>query len=799
MPALPRCGRMFGRRRGARGLSSISAHVTVWRNNKGRDINAARQMDMAELERVIRTGGVKRTKDELPLLKLASFGNVRTQKGSLRHDPNVLAVHGVEGDYDEERLPMESAAEMLAKHGVAAIFYESPSATKERHRWRVIVPMSIPMEGTTEQLKQQHAYWVGVLNALLGGVLSGESFTLSQSYYFGRVEGTPERELIRLDGKCLDELEEIPPPIIKETKVNGHAKPGEGHGANLEGIATGEHIYNTARNYAGRLIAKGLSAEESLDLLRGYLLGHKAAWQTDGEQQARWQEVWDKLPGMIQGAVGKDYAPAFCGDGASQQSEPWPTPADLWSAIAPTPALPRGLLPATLDAFAYGKPDTFCPAALGAAALATCSIAASDHVRLVINPTWRERFCVWIALHGPSSAAKSPTIAMALRPLIIEQSHAIEEFREALHRWKTAKKAAKESKAEFDDPEPVAVRYFTHSATIEALTELEQHTEHGVGLIHDELSALIAAMDGAYKEKSANERGHWLALYDGGMHLTDRILRGTTVVKNHSAAILGAITTDKLASLVNNTVADGLTSRMSLTGVPVLPPSDDLEAIPSEAYTAYERLVSRLVNCRPSATHEVTLPAEAREILGAAKRRWQAEGILYAERLPRYTERLGKLTGMAARVAVGFALIEAAESGPFASFDPPVRVSPEQMRRACEYVDYQARHDLAFYAAAAGQDISPAIAMTRRVGAWLLQLKRENFQLGDLTRGILEWRSLKSTDQLAALELLDHLGWIRPSHDAYFRGVQFVRGISSCSRPLPNSSGRRSGSGCWRA
>ncbi|MGH8258288.1 MAG: hypothetical protein ACREUG_01205, partial [Steroidobacteraceae bacterium] len=45
------------------------------------------------------------------------------------------------------------------------------------------------------------------------------------------------------------------------------------------------------------------------------------------------------------------------------------------------------------------------------------------------------------------------------------------------------------------------------------------------------------------------------------------------------------------------------------------------------------------------------------------------------------------------------------------------------------------------------------------------------------------WRSLKSTDQLAALELLDHLGWIHPSDALYFRGAQFVRGTTWTVNP----------------
>jgi hypothetical protein len=228
--------------------------------------------------------------------------------------------------------------------------------------------------------------------------------------------------------------------------------------------------------------------------------------------------------------------------------------------------------------------------------------------------------------------------------------------------------------------------------------------------------------------------------------------------------------------------ADGLMSRMSLTGVPVMPASSDLEAIDYHIYSDYAHLVARLINNRASRTHEVALADEARQALGEAKKQWQAEAALYADSMPRFSERLGKLPGLAARIAVGFATIDAAEcagvvgAGP-GEFDLPRTVTAQQMRRACLYTDYQAQHDLAFYQAAAGHDIAPAISMARRVAAWLLQLGKLSFQLGDITRGILEWRSLKSTEQLAVLELLDQLEWIRPDDDAYFRGTQFVRGV----------------------
>lgn len=466
----------------------------------------------------------------------------------------------------------------------------------------------------------------------------------------------------------------------------------------------------------------------------------------------------------------------------------WQVPGDLWGATLPTPPLPRGLLPRTIESFAFGKPEVFSPAALAAAALATCSIAASDYVRLVINPTWRECFRSWFGLHGPSSAAKTPTMNAALRPLQSQQTVRIEEHGQRLRAWERSKRTAD---AEEVDPRPACVRYISHNSTIEALTELARHTDHGIGLVHNELSALIAAMDGQYRDRSASERGHWLATYDGGPHLTDRIGRGEVVVKNFSVSVLGAITTDKLASILRGTIADGLMSRISLVEVPVLPPSEDLDSVPHEIYRAYESLVVRLLENRPSRSHDIELAPGAREVLGGAKRRWQEEASLQAERLPRYAERLGKLPGVAARMGLGFALIDAADlEDLFPSeqtadeFVLPPAVTPSQMHRACTYVDYLARHDLAFYAHAAGQEIAPSVGMARQVAAWILQHGRDSFQLGDITRGVLEWRSLKSVDQLAALELLDQLSWIRPDSDPWFRGISFVRGVTWTVNPI---------------
>lgn len=136
---------------------------------------------LRELARLI----PKRTaasKAELRWLKLATFGDIRTTKKSLRHNPNVLAINGVEGDYDGGRMSIGDAAKRLREAGVATLLYTSPSHRPDVPRWRVLCPTSRPLPpAEREQL-------IARVNGVLGGVLAGESFILSQSYYYGQAE-----------------------------------------------------------------------------------------------------------------------------------------------------------------------------------------------------------------------------------------------------------------------------------------------------------------------------------------------------------------------------------------------------------------------------------------------------------------------------------------------------------------------------------------------------------------------------------------------------------------------------------
>jgi hypothetical protein len=177
-----------------------------------------------ELAEHLANAGPFKRKADCPWIKLATFGAQRTGKDSLRHDSNVVQITGVEGDYDEEKITAEQAVEMLERAGIKAIVYTSPSngvlnppKSNGGPRWRVLAPLSAPHDPSARKAI------LARVNGALGGILSSESFTLSQSYYYGEVQGVKYQVFVTWndpeEGSFVDEMDELDNiAIYKEAK-----------------------------------------------------------------------------------------------------------------------------------------------------------------------------------------------------------------------------------------------------------------------------------------------------------------------------------------------------------------------------------------------------------------------------------------------------------------------------------------------------------------------------------------------------------------------------------------------------
>jgi hypothetical protein len=146
------------------------------------------------------------TKETLPMLKLGSFGDVRSENGSLRHTANLLSRSGVELDYDAEKIDPGTAAAVLEEHGIAAIIYTSPQHLLNSHgpRWRILAPFE--REHTAAESIRYIERIAGLFRTEDGTrtVLAAESWSASQAYFYGRIEDNPAHAVTTTEGRFID-------------------------------------------------------------------------------------------------------------------------------------------------------------------------------------------------------------------------------------------------------------------------------------------------------------------------------------------------------------------------------------------------------------------------------------------------------------------------------------------------------------------------------------------------------------------------------------------------------------------
>ncbi|MEY6431687.1 AAA family ATPase [Thioalkalicoccus limnaeus] len=309
--------------------------------------------DWAAICELIKSEPVRPSKDKCRLIKLATFGDARTDKGSLRHDANVIVVTGIEGDHDAGGMAPEAAIEVLERHHLRAMIYTTWSHTPGVPRWRVLVPLSRPVD-PDERLPLAEA-----LNGLLGGCLAPESGALSQSFYIGWPAGAERTTLVTFDdpdeGYCLDELD-----VWQQYRRPFGAKKPDTYEPTAErktqddylaDLLAGDDVHGAALRVVGRMVRDGLTDATIRTVFEGLALKVR---ETRGAERAA-ELTGSELARMIAGARSKGYA-------QPNQAEPaarWPL---IWLPDAKPhvsdPALIRGFCKPGAMLICYGESNS---------------------------------------------------------------------------------------------------------------------------------------------------------------------------------------------------------------------------------------------------------------------------------------------------------------------------------------------------------------------------------------------------------------------------------------------------------
>src|SRR5215469_12596311 len=79
-------------------------------------------------------------KAALPLLSPARYGDNRMAQGSLRHNGNVIGIHGACVDYNGEQVAFETVIARFTAARVRTVAYTTASHRPGAPRWRAVCP-----------------------------------------------------------------------------------------------------------------------------------------------------------------------------------------------------------------------------------------------------------------------------------------------------------------------------------------------------------------------------------------------------------------------------------------------------------------------------------------------------------------------------------------------------------------------------------------------------------------------------------------------------------------------------------
>jgi hypothetical protein len=197
-------------------------------------------------------------KAHCPLISIGEYGDLLSngEHPILRHAANIKRIFGIEIDYDGEQMPIEEAAALLQGANVCSVLYTSPSHTPQRPRWRVLMPLSDPT------MPEKREEYVARANRILGGVATRESFTLSQSFYIGRVRGA-EYVVIETAGRLIDLAYDIDPLYYVGGVNDGTSAKDATTDEELRDCFTrGAGRYTAMLKLSSRWAARGMPADD---------------------------------------------------------------------------------------------------------------------------------------------------------------------------------------------------------------------------------------------------------------------------------------------------------------------------------------------------------------------------------------------------------------------------------------------------------------------------------------------------------------------------------------------------------
>ncbi len=292
----------------------------------------------------------------------------------------------------------------------------------------------------------------------------------------------------------------------------------------------------------------------------------------------------------------------------------WPKPEPINQTLLPVKTITDGMLPSLLWRYCTNNAKRLSTPIEYIAVPLVVSLASAIGVKVGIYPKhyddWDLVPNLWGAIIGNPSTKKSPALDAGMKPLNNLTHNAKTDYEQAQKDFATQKEVnkhknkaqedelkalAKKQAKQTDDDEnritdddlntkaqsiadanladenaPMLKRYIANDSTYQQLGVTLSQTNNGLLIARDELTGLLASLDG---ESNNEARNFYLEAFNGtGSHIMDRVGRGSTFIETHSLSVIGGIQPNKLERYLEKTIKgldnDGLMQRFQLAVYP---------------------------------------------------------------------------------------------------------------------------------------------------------------------------------------------------------------------------------------
>lgn len=176
---------------------------------------------------------------------------------------------------------------------------------------------------------------------------------------------------------------------------------------------------------------------------------------------------------------------------------------------------------------------------MGVSLIWAMSVIIGNSIKIEVKKGWIEPCNVWIAVVGKAGLGKTPSINNIIYPLQRINSKEIKTFIKKNKEYQEYQSLSKKEKNQVEEvKKPKKHQFIANDITLEALIDLHQDNDNGVGVFKDELAGWFKDMN---KYRQGSDLEHWLSSWSGKPINLNRITRAGSFVESPFIPVLGGI------------------------------------------------------------------------------------------------------------------------------------------------------------------------------------------------------------------------------------------------------------------